>query len=109
MTELLMPDDPAGRKLIPIGTGVLDYFPSALVEIARVSHAGNEQHNPGHVLHWSRGKSSDHFDTAIRHLLQRGELDKDGRRHTAKAGWRVLALLQMEMEAAGAPMARGAR
>ncbi len=105
----LLPSDPKERKEIPIGTGVLDYFPSALAEIARISKAGNDQHNPGQPLHHARGKSMDHADTIIRHFLERGTRDRDGMRHTAKAAWRMLALLQEECEADGAPLARGAR
>ena len=40
-------------------------------------------------------------------MMERGSLDTDGTRHTAKAAWRVLALLQIELELAGAPQARG--
>jgi len=105
----LLPADSAERKKIPIGTGVLDYFPSALAEIARVSHHGNEQHNAGQPLHWARGKSADHGDTLIRHFLERGTLDVDGMRHSAKMAWRALAILQLELEAEGAPIARGAK
>jgi Domain of unknown function (DUF5664) len=105
----LLPQDPAERKRIPIASGVLDYFPAALAEVARVSHAGNEQHNPGEPLHWARGKSMDQADTIVRHLMERGTVDTDGMRHSAKMAWRALALLQLEMEEAGAPMARGAR
>jgi hypothetical protein len=105
----VLPTDPAARKDIPIATGVLDYFPAALAEIARLSKQGNDQHNPGEPLHWARGKSNDHADTIIRHFLERGTIDTDGMRHSAKLAWRALALLQMEMEAEGAPVARGAR
>ncbi len=104
-----LPTTAAERKQIPIASGVLDYFPAALVEIARVSYAGNEQHNPGQPLHWARGKSMDQSDTIIRHFLERGTIDSDGLRHSAKMAWRALALLQLELEAAGAPMAPGAR
>lgn len=93
-----LPDDPKDRKGCPITTGVLDYFPLALAEVARVSKAGNDQHNPGQPLHWSRGKSGDHADCVSRHLIQRGELDKDGMRHSAKMAWRALAILQEELE-----------
>jgi hypothetical protein len=93
-----LPDDPAERKKYPIATGVLDYFPDALAEIARISFEGNEQHNPGEPLHWSRDKSADHDDTAMRHFSQRGTRDKDGRRHSGKAAWRMLAILQLEIE-----------
>jgi hypothetical protein len=105
----LLPTNPEERKNIPIGTGVLDYFPAALAEIAKTSYRGNEQHNPGESLHWAREKSTDQFDTIIRHLLERGTFDTDGVRHSAKAAWRLLALLQLELEADGAPIARGAK
>jgi hypothetical protein len=94
-----MPTSPAERKRYPVASGVLDYFPDALVEIARVSFEGNEQHNPGERLHWARGKSTDESDALIRHFLQRGEIDSDGMRHSAKMAWRALALLQKEIEA----------
>ena len=93
-----MPTDPKARKALPIITGCLDYFPDALLAVAAVSKAGNDQHNPGEALHWSREKSSDHADTAGRHLMQRGMIDSDGQRHTAKAAWRILAMLQLEIE-----------
>lgn len=106
----LLPVDPAERKAIPITTGVLDYFSAALIEVAKVSKAGNDQHNPGQPLHWARGKSTDQADTLVRHLLERGGIDSDGMRHSAKMAWRALALLQLELEEAGeAPLARGAR
>jgi hypothetical protein len=104
-----LPTGKQERKDTPIFTGVLDYFPAALAEIARVSKAGNDQHNPGQPLHWARGKSNDHADCIVRHLMDRGTFDDDGQRHSAKGAWRSLALLQEEMEAAGAPMARGGR
>lgn len=105
----LLPTDPALRKEIPIGTGVLDYFSAALIEVARCSKAGNDQHNKGQPLHWARGKSMDHYDTLQRHLLERGTMDTDGIPHTAKAAWRVLAMLQEECEARGAPVSRASR
>lgn len=94
-----LPQSAEERKQRPITTGVLDYFPLALAEIARVSKAGNDQHNPGQPLHWARLKSSDHADCLVRHLIQRGTLDTDGQRHSAKMAWRALALLQEEIEA----------
>jgi dATP/dGTP diphosphohydrolase, N-terminal len=93
-----LPADPKERKKHPVASGVLDYFPDALVAIAAVSYAGNEQHNPGKPLHWDRSKSGDEADTLIRHFLERGTLDKDGHRHSAKMAWRALALLQKEIE-----------
>lgn len=104
----VLPTEATDRKQIPIGTGVIDYFPAALAEVAKVSHQGNQQHNPGQPLHWARKKSTDQADTIIRHFLERGKLDSDGMRHSAKLAWRALALLQLELEAEGAPLARGA-
>lgn len=104
-----LPTGRAERKAIPLVSGLLDYFPAALAEVAHVSQVGNDQHNPGEPLHHARGKSMDHVDCIVRHLVDRGALDTDGLRHSAKVAWRALALLQEELEAAGAPLARGAR
>jgi hypothetical protein len=60
-------------------------------------------------MHHARGKSTDHADCILRHLIDRGTVDTDGIRHSAKVAWRALALLQLELEAEGAPMARGAK
>src|SRR5690606_28959464 len=81
----------------------------ALAAVAACSKAGNDQHNPGQPLHHARAKSGDEADALVRHLLERGTIDTDGIRHSAKVAWRALALLQKELEAAGAPVARGAR
>lgn len=98
---VLLPTDPKVRKHIPIYSGVLKYFPKALAEVARVSYAGNEQHNPGQPLHWAREKSTDQHDCIVRHLLEAGTLDTDGQRHSAKVAWRALAALELELEKGG--------
>lgn len=95
-----LPDDAKERKAIPLATGVLDYFPDALLEIARLSKIGNDQHNPGEPLRWSREKSNDHPDCLLRHFIDRGKVDTDKVRHSAKMAWRALAILQLEIEAA---------
>lgn len=94
----MLPTDKQARKERPIASGVLSYFPDAIAEVAYVSYVGNQQHNPGQPMHWSRHKSTDHADCALRHLTERGTRDSDGVLHTAKAAWRVLALLQIELE-----------
>lgn len=94
-----LPVEAAARKDVPMARGLLDYFPKALVAVAEVSRIGNDQHNPGQPIHWSRGKSDDHADCVVRHLLDRGTVDTDGVRHSAKVAWRALALLQIELEA----------
>ena len=93
-----LPDEASQRKNFPIASGVLDYFPDALVAISEISKAGNDQHNAGLPLQWTRSKSGDESDTCMRHFLQRGTIDTDGKRHTAKAAWRMLAILQKEIE-----------
>jgi hypothetical protein len=104
-----LPTDSQERKDIPLARGCLDYFPAALAEVAKLSKAGNDKHNPGEEMHHARGKSSDHADCIVRHLVERGRVDTDGFSHSVKVAWRALALLQEELEAAGAPMARGAK
>ena len=94
-----LPEDAQARKGLPVTTGVLDYFPDAIAAVAACSKAGNDQHNPGQPLHWNRAKSLDHADCIGRHLIQRGTVDSDGIRHSAKLAWRALALLQTELEA----------
>ena len=98
-TEMLLPTNAAERKKIPIVSGVLDYFPLAIAEVAKCSLSSNEQHNPGQPLHWDRTKSTDHIDCIGRHIVDRGKFDDDGQRHSAKLAWRALALLQLELEA----------
>jgi hypothetical protein len=94
-----VPTDAKVRKSLPLCTGVLDYFPDALLAVAAVSRAGNEQHNPGQPLHWAKEKSTDEPDALLRHLVDRGKLDIDGQRHSAKVAWRSLAMLQREIDA----------
>jgi hypothetical protein len=93
-----LPKESQDRKAIPITTGCIDYFPLVLMEVAKISKAGNDQHNPGQPLHWARGKSTDHADALVRHLIERGTIDTDGMRHSAKMVWRAMAILQEELE-----------
>ena len=93
-----LPDDAQERKETPVATGLIDYFPDALVMVSQVSWAGNQQHNPGKPLFWDRTKSQDEADALMRHFIDRGTIDKDGIRHSAKVAWRALALLQKELE-----------
>ena len=96
---MLLPTDAQERKQIPVVSGVLDYFPLAIAEVAKCSWAGNQQHHPDKPLHWDKTKSTDHADCIGRHLIDRGKFDTDGQRHSAKLAWRTLALLQLELEA----------
>ncbi len=110
MTAPSLPTDSAERKGLPLCTGVFDYFPAALAEVAKLSKFGNDKHNPGEPLHHARGKSMDHADCILRHLVDRGTIDPDtGFLHDVAVAWRALAQLQEALEARGAPVARGAR
>lgn len=93
-----LPLDPAARKATPLWTGLVKYFPDALVAVAQLSHKAGAQHHPGQPVHWEREKSTDHHDTLMRHLWDSGTSDTDGIAHSAKVAWRALAILQLEIE-----------
>lgn len=94
-------DKHAARKATPVFTGVVKYFPDALMEVARCSQAGQKQHNEGDACYWDRAKSGDELDALARHLIGAGTMDDDGVRHSAKVAWRALANLQKELEREG--------
>ena len=93
-----LPVDASARKAIPLYSGLVKYFPKALAAVAEVSRIGGEQHHPGEKLHWDRNKSTDHLDCLMRHAFEAGTIDTDGARHMAKACWRALAALEVELE-----------
>ena len=97
-----LPTDAKERKDTPIYSGFVKYFPLAMAEVARLSKAGNDQHNPGKPLHWDRSKSGDELDALQRHLLEAGTIDTDGQRHSAKVAWRAMGNLEKELERAAA-------
>jgi hypothetical protein len=83
--------------------GLLGYFPAALFEVAEHSRKSNDKHNPGEEIHWARGKSADHEDCIVRHLIDAGKRgQKDRKYHLRALAWRALAMLQEECEAEGA-------
>src|SRR5579859_5681504 len=45
-----LPTSALARKELPLTTGLLDYFPAALIAVAGLSRIGNEQHNPGQPI-----------------------------------------------------------
>ena len=65
----------AERKLMPILSGAIAYFPDALGWVSFVSLVGNTVHNPGQPMHWAQEKSKDHKDCCARHLAGLGTLD----------------------------------
>ena len=99
--SVISEDEAQQRKDTPVFSGVLNYFPEAIADVARCSKVGNDQHNPGKPLHWDRSKSGDELDALTRHLIQAGTTDTDGIRHSTKVAWRALANLQKELERDG--------
>jgi hypothetical protein len=105
-----LPDDSDLRNGYPMADGLLDYFPNALAAVSEVSRIGNEQHNPGEPMHHARGKSTDHRNKILRHLIDTGKRDGKGVRHSAYLAWRALANLQEEIERdEGVPLPRNAK
>ena len=88
------------RKGMPVYSGVLNYFPDALKEVAKCSLAGQKQHNQGDKLYWDKNKSFDNEDALVRHLIDHSKnpVDEDGVLHLAKVAWRALASLQIYLE-----------
>ena len=117
-----LPTDSQERKNYPLASGCLSYFPAALSGVAKVSKLGNDKHNPGQPMHHARGKSLDHADCIIRHLmdtqdllaaLNRGVVGVTAEQvllEASQLAWRALALSQELHETlANVPMAPGAK
>lgn len=120
--RLTLPTDSEERKGYPLLSGCLKYFAAALAGVARTSKNGNDKHNPGQPLHHARGKSSDHGDCIVRHLMdvedllaarERGDASITDRQILDEAGslaWRALAYSQELHEKLGAaPLAPAAK
>jgi hypothetical protein len=104
----VLPTDSEERKQIPIFSGFLNYFPLAVAAVARISKRGNDKHNPGQPLHWSRDKSTDHEDCIARHLIDVETLTAGEYEDAAAMAWRALAKLQeLEEHRLGQPPSRG--
>lgn len=112
---LTLPTDSNERKNYPLYRGCLRYFPAALAGVAKISKIGNDKHNPGEEMHHARGKSGDHGDCVIRHLIDVTDLLSAGAskeeilNEVNQMTWRVLAFSQELHEKFGAPLAPGAR
>ena len=115
-----LPVDSAERKEYPLFSGLLKYFPAALAGVAHHSKEGNDKHNPGQPLHHSRGKSTDHADCIVRHLVDLSDLlvkveaddswSDDLMEEASALCWRALALSQeLHEKYDGAPLAPGAK
>lgn len=111
---LTLPTDSQERKSVPLLSGCLRYFPAALAGVAQISQEGNEKHNPGEPLHHARGKSMDHGDCLLRHLVDlqdhlAAKRFGDALDEADAICWRALALSQELHEGyAGSPLAPAA-
>lgn len=110
---LVLPTDTGEREQFPLWDGLMAYFPNALAQIARLSKIGNDQHNPGERMHWARGKSKDHRNKILKHLIDAGPLDAlvydaDTVAHSVKAAWRALAFAEEQLNHAGRPYGENA-
>lgn len=126
-TLLTLPIDSEARKGFPLFRGCLRYFSAALAGVSRISKLGNDKHNPGEDMHHARGKSMDHGDCILRHLMDVADLLACKERDNAEGKdvtvtneqvlteasqlcWRALAFSQELHERLGAaPLAPGAR
>jgi hypothetical protein len=114
-----LPQDSQLRKEYPLFRGLFRYFPAALAGVARHSKTGNDKHNPGEEMHHARGKSNDHADCILRHMMDLSDiLARNQHSQDCKAildeanalSWRALALAQLLHEQlANAPLAPGAK
>lgn len=114
MTSTL-PTDSAERKEYPLHSGCVRYFPAALAGVAKLSKIGNDKHNPGEEMHHARGKSTDHADCILRHMIDLDALVASGADkervllEASSIAWRALALSQELHERYGSPLAPGAK
>jgi hypothetical protein len=120
-----LPTDSAARKRFPLARGPLAYAPAAWAGMARICINGNDKHNPGQELHHARGKSADHPDCIVRHLMDVQDIVADFQRRAETPSpadldqlreeidqlmWRAACFTQEIHERyLGAPLAPGAR
>jgi hypothetical protein len=123
MIKLTLGHDSAARKRVQLLAAFLRYVPAAAARFALHSQAGNDKHNPGEPVHHARGKSSDHEECILRHLVDmqdiRAYMERNGEGPEAvrmlldeatAEFWRAGVFLQELCEKyEGAPLAPGAR
>nr|BAR33753.1 hypothetical protein [uncultured Mediterranean phage uvMED] len=89
MENKILPTDDEERKQIPLYTGLIKYFPDALIKVAQNSYKGSMQHHPDTGIWWDKTKSKDELDALMRHLFEED---------WAAVAWRALAQLQRECD-----------
>jgi hypothetical protein len=85
---------------IKVWEGAINYFPHALMEVARVSQGGAEKHGVTMAdPSWPDEPVEHHTNALTRHLvsLSEGEINEEdgGVYHRAQLAWRALASLEI--------------
>lgn len=96
--QVTLPEGQDERNTMCLFDGFMAYFPNAMAEVAKLSHAATQQHHPDEPMHWDRSKSLDHLNKIGRHMIDAGKFDDKGQRHSAALAWRAMANLQEELE-----------
>lgn len=109
--------------MLPVFKLITRYFPKALREVTRVAVANNVRYNPERDpadINWARSKSRDQLGSAFRHMLESAvdgkvfePLPPEVQAATgieevyvlAEAAWRILAELELQIEAQERPVA----
>lgn len=89
--------DSDARKKVPLLSTVFGYFAAAMAGLARHCVRSNEKHNKGEPVHWARGKSTDHGECSLRHLVD-GEEIRAWLRRNPDHPQREAVLTQLEQE-----------
>lgn len=98
---MTLPSDQAARKAIPMATGMLFFFPDALVKVTERTVMGAEQRGiPLEAVDGLRRDpttSVEHLNCALRHMIDAGPEGCDDNRleHLTALAWRALAALQV--------------
>lgn len=66
--------DSQARKDTPLLATVFGYFAAAMAGLARHCVRSNAKHNQNEPVHWARGKSTDHGECSLRHLIDTEEI-----------------------------------
>ncbi len=92
--------DSQARKDLPVLKVVFGYFAAAMAGLTRHAVRSNEKHNKGEPVHWARGKSMDHAECTLRHLVDAEEIRAWLRRNPNHAQREeVLTMLEHELDA----------
>ena len=103
---MILPEDPEQRKGLPIWRAFCRFFKKTIVAVTKQSMKGQKQHdyNEGEI-HWDRSKSSDDWDSLLRHMFDLQEaLENDDieaiLEHAPALAWRGCAICEKALDLA---------